>query len=164
MSFTVSGAIAQVPGDLEKQVSKSILKVPRYEVFDHIEFSIDDNGIVTLTGKVRNAVNKSDAEGYVKHVKGVTGVINRIDVLPVGSFDEQIRRDLYATLSRSGGLSRYLWTVNPDVRLIVERGHITLEGSVYNMGDYNHMNIVARSVPGAFSVTNNLKVGGETVR
>ena len=155
--------ISPVSLEIAKKVEKSIKKLPRYEVFDNIDFTVDGT-VVTLTGKVRNAINKSDAEGYVKKVPGVTGVINNIDILPVGGFDERIRRDLYATLSRSGGLSRYLWTVNPDVRLIVERGHISLEGSVYNQGDYNQMNIIARSVPGAFSVTNNLTVGSSDAR
>jgi osmotically-inducible protein OsmY len=167
IAFSFVGINAQnvSPTTLEiaKKVEKSIKKLPRYEVFDYIDFTVDGS-VVTLTGKVRNAINKSDAEGYVKKVAGVTSVINKIELLPVGSFDDTIRRDLYATLSRSGGLSRYLWTVNPDVRLIVERGHITLEGSVYNQGDYNQMNIMARSVPGAFSVTNNLTVGSTDAR
>ena len=147
---------------IERQVEKSINKLARYEVFDYIDFDVH-GGVVTLTGKVRNAINKSEIEGRAKRIEGVTDVVNRIELLPVGSFDERIRGDLYATLSNSGGLSRYLWPVNPDVRLIVERGHITLEGSVYNQGDYNMMNIVARSIPGSFSVTNHLKVG-ETAR
>lgn len=159
--FTVSvvGVSAQVAtNDVARQVQKSINKLTRYEVFDYIDYSVD-GGVVTLTGKVRNAINKGDIEGSVRRIKNVTDVVNKIEVLPVGGFDERIRRDLYATLSNSGGLSRYLWPVNPDVRLIVERGHITLEGSVYNQGDYHMMNIMARSVPGAFSVTNHLRVG-----
>jgi hyperosmotically inducible periplasmic protein len=148
---------------IAKQVEKSIRKLPRYEVFDHIDFTVDGS-VVRLTGKVINAINKSDAEGYVKRIPGVTAVVNNIAVLPVGGFDDRIRRDLYATVHNFGGLSRYLWPVNPDVRLIVERGHITLEGSVYNHGDYNMMNIMARSVPGAFSVTNNLKIGSDDAR
>jgi osmotically-inducible protein OsmY len=167
IAFSFVGIDAQsfAPASLEiaKKVEKSIKKLPRYEVFDHIDFTVDGT-VVTLTGKVRNAINRGDAEGYVKRVAGVTQVVNKIEVLPVGGFDEQIRRDLYRTLSNWGGLSRYLWTVNPDVRLIVERGHITLEGSVYNQGDYNQMNIVARSVSGAFSVTNNLTVGSSDTR
>lgn len=168
-SFSVAGANAQDSSalasslDLAKKVERSILKLPRYEVFDNIDFSVS-GGVVTLTGKVKNAINKSDAEGSVKRIAGVTGVVNNIEVLPLGGFDDRIRRDLYATLSRSGGLSRYLWTVNPDVRLIVDSGHITLEGSVYNQGDYNLMNIMAKSVPGAFTVTNNLSVGSRTPR
>lgn len=149
--------------DLSRQVEKSILKLPRYEVFDHINHRIEGSTVV-LTGKVRNAINKSDAEAAVRRVPGVTNVVNHIEILPVGSYDESIRRNLYAAISRAGGLSRYLWPVNPDVRLIVERGHVTLEGKVYNRGDYDHMNIVARSVFGVFSVTNNLRVEGSQPR
>jgi len=116
--------------DLGKQVQKSILKLPRYEVFDNIDFTIDANGVVTLTGKVVNATNKGGAEASVKRIKGVTAVINNIEILPPGSFDDGIRRNLYASISRMGGLSRYLWPVNPDVRLIVDRGRVTREGSV----------------------------------
>jgi osmotically-inducible protein OsmY len=167
IAFSFVGINAQSisPASLEiaKKVEKSIKKLPRYEVFDNIDFTVDGS-VVTLTGKVRNAINKSDAEGYVKRVQGVTAVVNNIEALPVGGFDERLRRDLYATLSNWGGLSRYLWTVNPDVRLIVERGHITLEGNVYSKGDYNQMNIIARTVPNAFSVTNNLTVGSTDSR
>jgi hypothetical protein len=167
LSVSVIGVSAQnvAPASLEiaKQVEKSIRKLPRYEVFDHIDYSVNGS-TVTLTGKVINAINKSDAEGYVKRIPGVTSVINNIELLPVGSFDNDIRRDLYASISNFGGLSRYLWPVNPDVRLIVQRGHITLEGNVMNQADYNMMNIAARSVPGAFTVTNNLKIGSDTVR
>ena len=69
--------------DIGKQVQKSILKLPRYEVFDHIDFTVN-GGVVTLTGKVRNAINKNDAEGNVKRIAGVTAVVNNIEVLPVG--------------------------------------------------------------------------------
>ncbi|HEV8593811.1 MAG TPA: BON domain-containing protein, partial [Pyrinomonadaceae bacterium] len=93
-----------------------------------------------------------------KSIPGVARVVNNIEILPVGGFDEGIRRSLYRQLSNTGGLSRYLWTVNPSVRLIVDRGNISLEGYVANKGDYNTMNVVAHGVPGAFSVTNNLKI------
>ena len=100
----------------------------------------------------------------MEDIAGVTKVINKIEVLPLGSFDESIRRDLYRTLSNSGGLSRYLWTVNPSVRLIVDRGNVTLEGYVSNKGDYNLANILANGVSGVFSVRNNLIVGKEQYR
>jgi len=37
-------------------------------------------------------------------------------------------------------------------------GHVTLEGVVDNQGDKNLVSIRANSVPGVFSVTNNLRV------
>jgi osmotically-inducible protein OsmY len=153
-------ADAQTAGSaqgIERQVQKKILKLPYYEVFDYINYRVDGD-TVTLNGKVRNATNKKSAERAVKDVAGVSRVINNIEVLPLGNFDENIRRSLYASLSRTGSLSRYLWPVNPSVRLIVDRGHVSLEGYVANRGDYNTMNVVAHGVSGAFSVTNNLKI------
>lgn len=148
---------------VEQEVKRKILKLPYYEVFDHISFTVEGD-TVTLSGKVRNGINKSNAAGAVKRVAGISNVVNNIEILPPSSFDDSIRRNLYRTLSRSGGLSRYLWTVNPSVRLIVDRGHITLEGYVANTGDYNTMNILANGVSGVFSVTNNLVVDNGRAR
>lgn len=145
---------------IEQNVRRQILKLPRYEVFDYIGYKVDGS-TVTLYGKVRNATNKGEAENRVEDIPGVTQVVNNIEVLPLGSFDESIRRNLYRRLSQTGGLSRYLWTVNPSVRLIVDRGHVTLEGYVANKGDLNTMNVIANGVSGVFSVTNNLRIDSE---
>lgn len=140
-----------------QNVERQILRMPRYEVFDYIGYSIN-GGTVTLVGKVRNAINKSDAENRVEDIAGVTQVVNNIEILPLGSFDDSIRLNLYRQLSNSAGLYRYFWASNPSVRLIVDRGNVSLEGFVSNRGDYNIMNVVANSVPGVFSVTNNLVI------
>ncbi len=142
---------------IEQNVTRQILRMPRYEVFDFISFKVEGS-TVTLYGKVRNGINKSDARNRVKNIPGVTNVVNNIEILPPGSFDDSIRVNLYRTLARRGGLYRYLYEVNPSVRLVVDRGHVTLEGYVANKGDYNLMNILANGVPNVFSVTNNLKV------
>lgn len=148
---------------IEDQVRKRILKLPQYEVFDSIGYQVNGD-TVTLSGKVRNAINRSDAERSVKRIAGVSRVVNNIEVLPLGGFDESIRVRLYNTLAGSGGLSRYLWTVNPSVRLIVDRGHVSLEGFVATRGDFNTMNILANGVSGVFNVTNNLTIDKERVR
>lgn len=142
---------------LEREVERQILRLPYYELFDHITYKVEGN-TVTLSGKVRNGVNRSDAEGVVKRITGVEKVVNNIEILPPGRFDDVLRRNVARTLANTGGLSRYLWPVNPPVRIIVDRGHVTLEGTVSSQADSNMANIAARSVPGAFSVTNNLVV------
>ncbi len=162
--FAVSGFGQNFTGKgsgrtIEESVKRKILRLPRYEVFDQIGFSVDGS-TVTLFGKVRNAINKSDAENSVEDIPGVTRVINNIRILPLGRFDETIRVDLYRRLSNSGGLSRYLWHVNPPVRLIVDRGHVYLEGTVENTSDYHQMNVIANGVQNVFSLTNNLVVEG----
>lgn len=148
---------------IEDQVRKKILMLPRYEIFDAIGYQVNGD-TVTLTGKVRNAVNRKDAERSVAKIPGVTRVVNNIEVLPLGGFDDSIRVRLYQTLARSGSLSRYLWENNPSVRLIVDRGHVSLEGYVSTRGDYNTMNILAHGVSGVFSVSNNLIIDKERVR
>ncbi len=145
---------------MESDVRKQILKLPYYEVFDYIDYSIQGNTVV-LDGKVRNATNRKAAEAAVKRVSGVEVVVNNIEILPVGGFDDRIRNGLLRSMANTSNLSRYLWPVNPSIRLIVDRGHVTLEGIVANETDVNLANIAARSVSGVFSVTNNLVVDRE---
>lgn len=158
-SFTSAGSTRAI----EDQVRRKILRLPRYEIFDAIGYQVNGD-TVTLNGKVRNAVNRKDAERSVAKIPGVNHVVNNIEILPLGSFDDSIRVRLYQTLSRSGGLSRYLWPNNPSVRLIVDGGHVSLEGFVSNRGDYNTMNILAHGVSGVFSVSNNLIIDKERVK
>lgn len=159
LTVSFGSASAQSSGSaqgIEREIQKKILRLPYYEVFDYIAFSFD-KGTVTLTGKVLNGTNKKGAERVVRDIPGVTRVVNNIEILPGGGFDRNIRLSLYRELSRTG-LGRYLWPTDPSVRLIVDGGRISLEGYVANRGDYNLANIIANSVPGTFSVTNNLKV------
>jgi len=48
----------------------------------------------------------------------------------------------------------------PSIHIIVENGHVTLEGVVANQTDKNLCNIRANGVRNVFSVTNNLQVEG----
>ncbi len=161
-NFSGNGIISQ--STIERKVFKEILRMPYYGLFDNISFKVDGS-TVTLFGKVRNAINKSDAENYAKNVKGVTQVINNIEVLPLSRFDDTIRYQLVREFSRTGGaFYRYLQGANPSVRIIVDNGRVSLEGYVANKGDVNIANILANGVSGVFSVENNLKYGNEIVR
>jgi hyperosmotically inducible protein len=56
-------------------------------------------------------------------------------------------------------LYRYGLGTNPSIRIVVNRGHVTLEGVVSSNGDRNLAYIAANGVSGVFSVKNNLRVG-----
>jgi hyperosmotically inducible protein len=107
---------------------------------------------------VRRPVLKGDAEHAVKHIEGVTRVNNQIEVLPLSSFDDQIRLREYRTIFSSGGLYRYAAGTNPSIRIIVKNGNVTLEGVVANEGDRNLAGIRANGVFGVFNVNNQLRV------
>lgn len=156
-SFTGANAQSGTERAIEQQVRKKILSLPNYGVFDIIKYDVDGTR-VTLTGKVHSLGTTSQAVRSVKRIKGVTEVVNNIDNLPASMFDDEIRIRALRTFNRNG-LGQYFWEVNPDVRIIVENGRMTLEGYVYNKGDRDRLNIYANGISGVFAVTNNLIVG-----
>jgi len=142
--------------ELQNKVRKELVTLPWYGVFDNLAYKVDGSR-VTLYGEVVRPTTRSDAEHRVKRIDGVTRVVNNIRVLPLSSVDDSIRRRTYAEISRRAGLHRYLMGANPSIHIIVERGHIKLEGVVANRTDAQLAYIAALSVPGAFSVTKNLR-------
>lgn len=142
---------------VQKQVTHEILMLPYYDEFDAIGFKVEGYD-VTLFGKVYHASLKSDAEHAIKNIEGVEKIINQIEILPPSPFDDRLRRQLFRAIYGYGPLQRYGVGSNRPIHIIVDRGHVTLEGVVDSTGDKNLVNIRANQVPGVFSVTNNLQV------
>ncbi len=146
-------------GDLANQVRHELVMIPYYNVFDDLNYSVDNaSGVVTLSGAVTQPVVKQDAERSVKRLPGVTQVIDNIRVLPLSTFDNRIRAAEYRTIFGFGGLYRYALGAQPSIHIIVDNGHVTLVGVVNNEADKDTANIRANTVPGVFSVTNNLRI------
>lgn len=148
---------------LAEKVRHELVMLPYYGVFDNLAYSIN-GGTVTLYGQVVRASTRSDAERAVKRLPGVTEVRNNIKVLPLSGFDNRIRGAVYRSVARTGGLFRYLQGGNPSLHIVVDGGHVTLEGMVSSSGDKNLAYLAANQVGGIFSVTNNLRVESEQPR
>ena len=142
---------------LAHEVRHQLVVLPFYSVFDNLEYKINGSE-VTLLGQVTRPTVKLDAENAVKAIEGVTKVINNIEVLPVSPMDDQIRRAEFRAIYSEPALQRYAFGPVPPIHIIVKGGRVTLEGVVDNQGDKNLVYIRANSVPGVFSVTNNLRV------
>lgn len=140
-----------------KKIRKELVTLPFYGVFDNLAYKYD-NGVVTLYGQVVRPTTKSSAEKVVSRVAGVEKVVNKIEVLPLSSFDDQIRVATYRAIYSQPGLDRLGFQAVPSVHIIVNRGHVTLEGVVPTKGDATRAYIAANGVPNVFSVTNNLRV------
>lgn len=143
------------PKGIAKEVRHQLVMLPWYSVFDNLAYSVEGDK-VTLYGQVTRPSLKSDAEGAVKSVEGVSTVVNNIEVLPPSPMDDQLRRALYRAIYGEGGLSRYSIQAVPSVHIIVKNGNVTLEGAVDNEADKNMAGIRANQVPNVFSVKNNL--------
>ncbi len=142
---------------ITREVRHELLMLPYFGVFDNIAFKVDGYN-VTLIGEVVRPSLKSDAENVVKHIEGVEKVDNQIEVLPPSPMDEGLRRRLFRTIYGYPGLEKYALGVQKPIRIIVKSGRVTLEGVVDNESDKNLANLRANTVPGIFSVTNNLQV------
>ena len=140
-----------------REVRHELVMLPYYGVFDNLAFSVN-GGNVTLLGQVTNPVLKSDAENVVKRIEGVTRVDNRIQVLPLSSMDDQIRRAEFRAIYSEPSLNKYAFQAVPPIHIIVDNGKVTLEGVVGSEADKNLAGMRANQVPGVFSVSNNLRV------
>jgi len=142
---------------LSEEVRRKLVTLPFYSLFDNFKYSIDGN-TVTLLGEVSRPTLKSDAEAVVKRIEGVEAVKNEIKVLPVSPMDDDLRWKLYLNIYGNNTMQPLSIRAVPPIHIIVENGHVRLEGAVGNEMQKNIAGVQANSVPGVFSVTNNLVV------
>ena len=143
--------------DLGEKVRHELVMLPYYTVFDNLEYTVDGN-VVRLSGQVRWPTLKSDADRIVKRMEGVSKVVNNIEVLPLSSADDQIRWVVYRTLyASSSPLSRYGWGAVPQIHILVKNGNVTLSGIVDRETDKMIATLLVKTVPGIFTVTNELR-------
>ena len=144
--------------NLAREVRHQLVLLPFYSVFDILQFSVNGDD-VTLSGAVHVDTLKSDAVKAVKGIEGVGNVTDNIELLPASQMDDQIRRAEYRSIYGFPSLERYSYGSIAQIHIIVKNGHVTLEGQVDNQADKDTAGIRAKTVPNAFSVDNNLKIG-----
>jgi hyperosmotically inducible periplasmic protein len=154
-------ALAADQGNLQifRNVSRQVLGYPHFTVFDNVQAQINQ-GVVTLTGKVTMPYKSSDIEKRVAKLPGVTQVRNQIEVLPVSQSDDDLRLGIARAIYGNANFFGYGSMVNPPIHIIVDHGHVTLEGVVNSNVDKAVARSLAAGFP-AFSVTNNLKTDAE---
>lgn len=157
LALTGVSAVAADLSPLEKKIRKELVTLPYIGVFDNLQFQVQGDTVI-LSGQVVRPSSRKDAERRIQRIEGIDRVVNNIEVLPPSPFDDSIRRRVYRAVFRTGGLYRYALGTNPSVRIVVNRGHVTLEGLVSTNGDRNLAYIAANGVSGVFSVKNNLRV------
>src|SRR3954469_20220767 len=146
---------------LIQEVRHELVMLPFYGVFDNLSYKVDPDGTVTLLGQVARPTLKSDAENSVKRIEGVEKVVNNIEVLPTSINDDRIRRNVYRAIYGNSVLSQYQLRAVPPIHIIVNNGHVALEGVVSRSMDKQIAGVQANQVSGVFSVANNLRVEEE---
>ena len=136
-----------------------------------------NNGVVTLTGTVPSAAGRTRAVAIAKATDGVRNVEDKIRVSVVGHdadtavgtagretkdaarsttkavSDGWIKSKIYSQFLTEDALD------DSDINLDVERGVVTLKGSVASAAGQSRAEQIAKATDGVKSVNNNLKVG-----
>jgi hyperosmotically inducible periplasmic protein len=144
---------------LEKSVRHELVMLPWFGVFDNLEFQVNGNEVVLL-GHVTRPTLKNDAARVVSRLEGVTKVVNNIEVLPLSSFDDQIRLATYQSdlrLRRTVPLQLGTGAADPHRR---EERQCDLGWHRREETDRNIAALRANVVAGVFSVDSDLKVEG----
>ena len=140
-------------------ISTTVNRYSFFTIFDDVSANVE-NGNVTLIGKVTQPYKRNDIEKRVAKVEGVQHVTNRLEVLPVSRFDDELRYRIARSIYGNSNFWNYAIMANPPIHIIVDHGHVTLTGVVQSNVD----RMLARSLAtqfGAMSVKSELKTEAE---
>jgi osmotically-inducible protein OsmY len=149
--------VAEIPdSDITYWVKDAIYRDPRVDSYE-INVTTKD-GIVMLSGNVKDLAAKSYAALEAKKIDGVLGVINQITVSPYRRSDLDIdnairRRILNSNVIKSQGIF-----VN------CKDGKVTLSGIVNTYSEEQEAGLIASEVKGVKEVENNIKTKWITER
>lgn len=132
-------------------------------VFNNLTLSVE-NGVATVAGKVRDYPDRDSAIAIVETTPGVKDVIDEIEVAPTSINDDRLRIALARSIYGNSALQKYAVDPQAPIRIVVENGNVELHGVVTNQLDKQVAYTQASSVPGVFSVKNNILIASETTR
>ena len=143
---------------LLKAVRDTILRSVNYGVFDSVGAAVQD-GVLVLNGSVRRGYTRNEILDRVSRVEGLRGLKEQIALQSVSQFDDRLRRQLYFQIYGER-FTHFANPANPPVRIVVDRGRVTLTGSVPSNVDRTLIGHIARDTM-AFKVDNRLELDSE---
>jgi osmotically-inducible protein OsmY len=160
----VSNQIRVVPeprpdAETRKEIVSAVLRYPHLSVFDSVDYAFED-GVLLLQGSVRHGYRRSDIVERVGRVPGVREIRDEIQVQSVSMFDDRLRYQLVRAIYGDDRFVQYANRVHPPIRIIVDRGRVTLTGVVNSPVEQVVLGHIARGSL-AFAVENRVGVEGE---
>jgi hyperosmotically inducible periplasmic protein len=154
----------QVKGGVsDQQLQSGLANRLRYDrigygvIFNSLTLGVQ-NGVVTVGGSVHDYPSRDSALAIVETTPGVRGVVDNIQVQPVSNFDDELRIRLARAIYGQPAMQKYAIDPQAPIRIVVNNGHVTLSGVVDSAMDKQIAETQAKSVPGVFSVDDELMV------
>lgn len=143
--------------DLTVQLDRELYydRIGYDNVFNYVTASVQD-GVATLNGEVRLGIDRDSALSLVNATPGVKDVVNNVTVESI--LDDRVRLSAERAIYRDTVLRRYAIDPARPIRIVVDRGKLTLYGTVETPMDKQIAGVRANQVLGAFSVQNDLQV------
>jgi osmotically-inducible protein OsmY len=136
--------------DINYWVNEALFEDPRIDASEITASTFD--GIVTLSGTVRNLAAKEYADSETKKIRGVLGVINKIVVMPDFRFDTDIAQDVRHRIVNSSTI------VSNNINVVYTDGKVSLAGEADSWAEKQEAGLLASEVRGVTAVNNNLLV------
>jgi hypothetical protein len=149
-ALTGDAAIAQ-------KAAHEVRSYAYYSLWDDVGIRVK-NGTVQLIGEVTQPWKKDTLGKLIGRINGVSAVDNELKVAPLSSFDDGIRLQVARAIFRDPAMSMYSIQPVPPIHILVDNGHVTLEGVVQTPMEKEIAGIRANSAMTFGMVTNNLRV------
>jgi hypothetical protein len=118
-----------------RKVQRELLVLPGYTVFDYLTCKQLENGSVMLSGQVTDAALKRSAEEAAKAVAADVPIVNNIQVLSRSTSDQELRSRIHREVYGDPYVAGYAIRKVAPIHIIVNKGKVTLEGTVDTASD-----------------------------
>jgi len=147
---------------IRTDAERAVLRWERYGPFDAVGIDVVD-GAVKLTGWVETPFKRDEIEERLARVDAIRDVHNDLRVQGFSQGDERLRREIFRKIYTDPLFERWAGLPDPPVRVFVDRGRVTLAGSVGSEVERVAVGMLARGTL-AFTVNNQVKIEGEAER
>lgn len=145
------------PEQILQKARHDILTYYAYTIFDYITLQTEGNKLI-VGGAVDQPFKKADIGNFLARIKGVSELVNNIEVLPTSNYDDELRIQIARAIYDDPYFVQYADQANPPIHIIVKNGNVTLYGVVNSEVDKEKAATDARFAGTFFSLTNNLQV------
>jgi len=142
--------------DIRADAETAVLRWARYGPFDAVGVDVR-NGTVKLSGWVEDPFKRNEVEELLAEVDAVRDVVNNLRVQGFSANDVRLRQEIHAKIYNDPLFERWRDLPDPPVRVYVNRGRVTLAGTVGSTVEQVTVGHIARGTL-AFAVDNQVKV------
>ncbi len=154
----INGYSQETPGD--ETIKDWVENAFQYDTRIHepdIIVTVNE-GIVTLTGTVKDLAEESFAVRETEKITGVIGVINKLKILSGRRTDQEIAQDVQRRFANNPLLK------DKNIEVTVTGGNVQLTGQVNSISELQEAKLLASEVMGVVSVNNALQINYPSVR